>query len=478
METMAEKQDIAIEDEGVFQSDLRILMDNLSAMVECYQNMATERARRVWLEAFCIEVSMVTLKLKNMRKRWQTFLPFHEVIDVSFGEELKVVQSWLPLLGDEVEDEEELEYEYDRLELGIGYLLDLMGAEIAPFKSGLTSEELKQAVVEVCKKVDKKLKTKSCDNWEELAMNQLELTVQQMGNSPEGVRECCIEAVKALASELRELEEFFSSELKEEHFMILANRLMHRDCQTSIKAGKNEVTKAHNSWPKKWVKERAIAMKESTKMLLLRYAHGEDLKEYIDLEYPELLEDACFGQYLFKARHELTTEDVQLMVKYCTMIEELNKFIDPNRQMKKRRDAAMGRELDNEEKAIVKVLLALADKAEWRGGATADSIKLGVNRMLGVGFHLNQDMQPLSDQLWKLLKVRKNCDAEKSLKVTWLNIVGWCVRQRLISGGSPALCRDFFPKCGPDDYKAIDKGRSDPPVAFQKVEPLLEKFLK
>lgn len=166
------------------------------------------------------------------------------------------------------------------------------------------------------------------------------------------------------------------------------------------------------------------------------------------------------------------------MVKCCTMIEDLNRFIDPNLQLKKRKSQAQGRELDNEEKAIVKTLLSLADKGDWRGGATADSIKLGINRMLGVGFHLDAEMQPLSDALWKLLKERRNCDADKSLMVTWLNIVGWCVAHRYLSGGSPALCKTFFPRCGQDDYKAIDKGKAGQPAAFKKIEALLEKFMK
>ena len=72
----------------------------------------------------------------------------------------------------------------------------------------------------------------------------------------EDLCEACIKAVKQLAYELKELEDFFWSELKEEHFVILAGRLMHRDCQEAIKEAHNEVRKAHNSWPKKFEKDR------------------------------------------------------------------------------------------------------------------------------------------------------------------------------------------------------------------------------
>lgn len=461
-----------------YQSDLRILLDNLSRMVECYQNMASQRAREAWLMAFAMEVSMVTLKLKAMRQRWQLFLPFQEVIDVHFHEEWQVVMSWLPVLGEEVEN---AEYEYPRLELGNGYLLDLMGVELEPIPGGLSTGDLKQAVVDYCKKVDNLLKKNNLTIWEQKAMNRLELNVQDLASRMDGieaVREVAIGAVSALADELNQLEEYFWSDLKEEQFIVLAVRLMHRDCKDAIKQAHEQVRKEHNSWPKKFVKDRAITMKDRVKQQLMRDARGEELKEYIDLDYPALLDDACFGQYLFKARHELTTEDVQLMVKCCTMIVDLNQFIDPNLSIKRQRDATLGRELDAEEKAIVKTLLDLVGKADWRGGATADSVTLGINRMLGVGYHLDGDMKPLSDALWKMLKVRKNCDAGKSLMVTWLNIVGWCVAHRFLSGGSPKLCNLFFPNCGSDDYKAIDKGKAGQPVAFKVLEPLLEKFVK
>lgn len=48
----------------------------------------------------------------------------------------------------------------------------------------------------------------------------------------------------------------------------------------------------------------------------------------------------------------------------------------------------------------------------------------------------------------------------------------------LSGSGSPALCKEFYPKAGDDDYKAIDKGRTEPPANFAKVVPLLERFLR
>lgn len=150
------------------------------------------------------------------------------------------------------------------------------------------------------------------------------------------------QTVSELTDELDALEEFFCSDLKDEQFKELASRLVQQNCQTAIKQAHDLVHREHNSWPKRYEKERAGKMKEFVKKELVSVVRDDDLKYYIDLDYPELLEDACFGQYLFKARHELSMEQVQQMVKLCTVIQDLNGYIDPNLEIRKRRDAAVG----------------------------------------------------------------------------------------------------------------------------------------
>ena len=460
------------------QTDLRKLLDNLAEMIACYQNMLTETAREAFLVPLCVEVSVVTLKLKALHRRWQQYLPFQEAIDVDFSEEAKTVTSWLSVLGVETDD---TECEYDRFVPDKGFLLDLMDLDVEPVKLDMDGDELNTVAESYFKNVDKYLKKKRLVDWETKTIERLSHDVKNLIAQKDSVcaaREVCVQAVACLADELNRIGEFFTSDLNERQFRTLAIRLIHRDCMEAVKDAHDKVRKNHNAWPKRIEKDCALAKKEEVKLTLLRDARGEELKEYIDLDYPTLLEDACFGQYLFKMRHELTIGEVQLMVKYCTMIQDLNQFIDPALAGRKREKDIVGRELDANEKAILEKLEKLAKKGEWCNGATPDSIVLGLNRMLGVGFHLNGEMQTLSDELWRLLKSRRGCDAEKSLMVTWLNIVGYCVKVGLLSGSGPKLCDHFFSKRNYDDYKAIDKGKSNPPDAFKKIEPLLEKFLK
>lgn len=445
------------------QSDLLDLLQNLERLVLNYMTSARTNSKKMLLTLLADEAEVLTRKARRMHQRWSVYLPFHEVIDVNFEDWANDIDEWLPVL------------KVTESTLTNGFLLDLVREEPVEELKG----ELKSVVPEVCAKIDKNLR-EDLTGWEHRVY-----PTDEERNPDELKEEWTVLAKKTenqlieLRNELKGLEEFFSSELKEDQFKVLALRLRYRDCADAVNSATREVTKAHNSWPERFVKERARKMKEDIKLHLLQDKKLAELPDYIDLEDPELYDEACFGQFLFKNRHKLETEDVQEMVKQLETIILLNeKYIDPNGSQRKRVKVALGRELNEEEKQIVKRMLAFAEKVEWRGGATSDSIKMGINRMLGVGYQLDKDMQPLSENLWKLLKSRKNCDADKSFKVTWFNIVGWCVRQRFLTGGSPALCKIFYSKYGPDDYKAIDKGRTDPPVAFQKIEPLLEKFLK
>ena len=63
-------------------------------------------------------------------------------------------------------------------------------------------------------------------------------------------------------------------------------------------------------------------------------------------------------------------------------------------------------------------------------------------------------------------------------QIGWFNIVGYRLRKGLLSGGSPALAKTFYPKYQEDDYKAIIKGKNGDNATFKALEPLLDKYIK
>lgn len=494
---------------------LRSILENLERMFQAYLMALSEGAHDALLLAICREAAMVTVKLHAMHRRWHTFLPFQEVIDVDFAFWLGKVRNWMREFSDHEDDMAE---GYDVLQPDNGFLLDLLQSiapdaaddvptdaaaapetnaadAAAPEAAGLRMPqippileldrgELDQAIESYFTQVDRLLAARQLPAWEEQLPRCMAGPVQdvlgRLRDSDRLIGTIYI-VLTDLANELQRIDTFFSSALRSQQFVTLALRLKHRDCQQAIDEGMRELTRAANAWPDKYRKARAAELKEKLKMKLITQLGGDELSEYIDLDYPDLYGDACFGQYLFKNRHHLTREMVQETVKCCHMISHLNHELDPRGTARKKREAALGRELSEQERDILRRLEELARLGHWSNGATADSIILGLGRMLGIGYTLEPGMQRLSDQLWDLLKSRKNCDAAKSLRITWLNIVGWCVSKSYISGGSPALCKTFFPGIQDQDaYKAIDKGRSAScrSRSFNLIVPLLERFLK
>ena len=459
-------------------STLCRILENIDLLVHGYSMLVSEGAKDALLLALYRESTVVSAKLVAMRLRWIQSLPFKEVADVKFGEWHAKAEIWKRVLNPDTECDCE---GYEPINADSRFFLDLMNLP-KPEMPKVDCDNPKEAFRKFFSEIDEQLKNFVCKNCDDIVSSHVDEKIQMLltkRRNSNDLRMCTIEILGKLSQELKELEDFFSSELTSDQFIILSHRLTHRDCLEAIDEGHNELIIAKNCWPEKSRKERAVDQKNKLKIKLYTELNGNELEEYIDLDFPELYADACFGQYLFKNRHKLTRQMVRDTVKYCYMICEINKLLDPKGLAKKKKDAALGRELTDDEKNILKQLESLARLGKWRNGATADSIVLGINRMLGVGFTLENDMKILSDMFWALLKKRRGCNAQKSLRLTWLNLVGWSVNEGLISGGSPSLCNDFFPNLNDlDAYKAIDKGRKHVVDAFVKIEPLLAKYLK
>ena len=216
------------------------------------------------------EGEVLTRKARCMHQRWSVYLPFHEVIDGCFVDWAKNIDSWLPLL------------QVREPQLTNGFLLDFVREEPVEELKG----ELKSLVPELCGKIDKKLNA-DLTGWEEKvypidpSQNPDELKKEKDNLVMRAEKQ-----LKELRDELNELEAFFSSELKEDNFKVLALRLRHRDCREVVNEAVREVSKAHNSWPGKFVKARAGVMKDELKMQLLQDPKLTDLRDHIELDDP------------------------------------------------------------------------------------------------------------------------------------------------------------------------------------------------
>ena len=160
--------------------------------------------------------------------------------------------------------------------------------------------------------------------------------------------------------------------------------------------------------------------------------------------------------------------------------EARNNIVRSRNVLSDERKAEVGKFHDKQDgdTLILERLQELVNKSLWLKGYTAESVYIGLQNALGNGeIGLSAENAVLSEKLWTLFRKRRASDSNSSFRITWLNIVGWCLKKGLLDGASPQLCNLYFPHAKGDTYKAIDKGRNGDVKAFVDIEPLLETYI-
>lgn len=454
-----------------FVTPLKTKLSLLRNQIQNFSEQDMDSTRALVSQVISIRATAIMLKIKLMCERWQTYLPFKEAIDVNFGDWAAEVEQWKetihqPLLS-LFQSKEEMRY-----------WQDLYGATLEddPFwKDTDPKQPLERNVEDYCIRVDQMLRNmdKTREQWipkvERLVMRELGL--QYVGLSDMTV---CLQTLDRLKLTLEQAHQQFNSPLEESAFQRHSIRLRQHHSKDTLSRAKAETTKWDNAWPGKSSKEKARAKKDELKDKLNNRWWSSQLNEYVDLDFPRLYEDSDFGRFLYSNRHKLSVDDVQLIMKTSQQIGWCNE-----KQGIKRPKPTL-RELTETEQGIVDELMAIIEKGNWNRGYTVTRMKAGMRQVLGLSQQLNEKEGQMSEEFWKLLKKRKNSDAEKSLKITFLNFVGWCQREGvdIISGGSPGVCETFFGIHNDEDYRAIDKGRGGKVAKFEPVVPLLLRSFK
>jgi len=508
---------ITTEEKQTCSSDMLTVLNNLELMFCSCRNCINESASRALMIAMAIEAETLALKMKAMLDRWENYLPFKEVIDVRFEEWMSKVAAWIEVLDMEVD--EEIAKNFPWFMADATYMLDLyallpeadendMPIEKEPFFKISGNKDFQLETAEYMQRVDDLLEDMdnddTMDGWRtDISGYVTHVLCERFVNDRcipfgadytrvlreriedqfstirtfEDASACCVMALGNVQNALIDLQSLFDKALSNDMFIRLSTRLFFRHCLKDYQDAERQVTKWRNTWPEARVKANSKKRKDELKKQLMGQPWGEELSEYLDFDEPNLFGDASFGKFLFKGRHELKTEDIQTIHRICREIILLNELSGDKPKSEVINSAPM-RKLNELEQQIMKKLMTLVKKGNWEN-TTEENIAAGLARALGVGQVLpKQELNELSEQLWELLKHRRGCDADKSLMVAWLNIVGYCVKRGFLSGGSPALCKQFFPKCHADDYKAIDKGKSGEVKSVRAIYPLLDLCLR
>ena len=503
-------------------SDMLSALENLEQMFHAYRFCMNGHAANAVLMGMAMEAQTLALKMKAMLGRWNKYLPFHEVMDVKFDHWQEQVSEWIEVL--EMNASEEVKAKYPWLEVCNEYMLDLYALtehtdeednrvvrapefyevgikddyqrEMAAYmdrtdsllqdmEDGNDDEDWREAVASMA--TDSLRETYTADmtmlysyDHEREVVEKMEQHIREQFDSLRNLVYAdmyALIALRFLQNQLCDLQALFCKALPNEMFIRLSTRLFFRHCLCSYREGETQVNKWHNGWPETKLKKNAQKKKEDLMKQLTERPYGKKLQEYITMDSPNLFGDSNFGRFLFSNRHELKVEDVQYIHKVCRELNLLNRLISEEGEEVQTQSAPI-RPLDDCERKILEKVVALAKKASWKNITEEAAIK-ALHKALGLGpVFADQTQKQMSQTLWELLKKRRGCNEEKSLMVTWLNIVGYCLKKGLMEGKSPALAKKFFPNCSSDDYKAIDKGRNAENKNFLSITTLLDICFK
>ena len=500
-------------------SDLHTILKNIDMLLHqmrCTVNGVSEQLLAITVAVECITL---TMKLRTTLQRWQVYLPFHECRDVDFafwvdyltsihkdlnGQQMRPAGAagptyypshafFLDLLEKEKPKPETADGDegtgslplfalrYDETELQKDVMEYVSRSDEQISRLSILSEAREQEwQTNVNKRAMSILRNQYADHLhmvlrKDMSRHQVETEVlpkvraclNAVVDQPDMIY-CLDMAIDNLIDVMRQIDNLFATDKSSLQYMCLSLRLYHRHCPGIQAEATRKVRRWSTEWSSRWRKQRAIEKRDQL-VAELRQRYGElRIADYIDIERPNPFADFEFGHFLFASRHDLEIDNVRNLFRSCFLIQQLNLLIDPAGA---EADIA-ATQLGGRRREIYQKLNVLINQAKWQNGMTAQQVRHCFDHLL---------LKPTSttppptggstavgDVFWQLLTSRRNCgDGLRSLKLTWLNLVGYFREREYLSGGSLALCRHFFPEDTPEgkgnhaDHNAVSKGARD-----------------
>ena len=472
-----------------------------------------------------VECATLSFKLQQLFQRWSLYLPFRECRDVDFKYWEQQFSSLNTSLNRAPSDKDDIKifdfYPGDQYNLDFSLLLEDTDDVVAP-RYGDT--ELSNDVVEYLERYNtmmeriRLMSDEETEEWREhidsesvdrlhrqyidylnfVLCSQLQLksvTEEWLSNVNRffdavtdqfSLVNCLDRALLDLIDDLRKIGQLLNDKIRPEQYLRLSLRLYYQHCSKGREDARREVDHWCTEWPSRKLKERAFRKRKAIiDDLELRYGE-KSLSDYIDLDRPAPLSDPEFGRFLFTNRASLTYKDVKDLFLDCYRIRFLNKVIDPTSADD---DQTVPR-LSSDRQAVYIRLKELVRQANWQKGLTPDAVMAVIDKMLNIRLDnaAGTNDRPYTEAdtalFWKVLTRRRNKDEMSSLKLTWLNLVGYFLNRGALKGAGRSLCYEFFPegtgegRGNEKDYNAVSKGeRGEAFNGFERITAALDTML-
>ena len=510
-------------------TDLKNMLQHIDTLLTMTLSSVNSVSGQLLSVATAMECISLSQKLQRTLDRWRVYLPFREAHDVNFKWWVGYLSDLHKRLNDGSDIQPAPPYNLDYIDMldSVSADADDAGDDAGQqplFTPRYADSELQSDVREYVQRLDEQLERitdLSADEEQEwsdrvdrqslkvlrqqytdylrlIYTSRAQYTPQQyqeevvpqaisylktIANQP--VMAYCLDmALSTLLDTLRQIDDLFSrDDISDEQLLRLSLRLYYRHCHDADQAASKEIHRKATAWPLRYRRDRAIEMREQLIARLRRSYQDPMLQQYIDIERPCPLTDPEFGRFLFASRHLIGISDVKALFSDCFRIHHLNRLIDPLAA-----EADINAcQLNQQRKQVYARLKQLVQQAHWLGGMTAERVLSCFAQLL-----LPQPSRLASSQpsphceiFWGLLTCRRGCeDGFRSLKLTWLNLLGYFISRGVLKGGNKSLCNQFFPngstegKYNENDRNHINKGADHrAPYDFQQLRPELDRIL-
>ena len=452
------------------------------------------------------EAQFLAFKLELMQRRWAHYMPLHELSGFDYEKWIARVDQWMQHIDSTCDYD--LSEDFDEFTPSCEYLFDyytLLHEEGKHFYDTHPDNPIKDDTKQFVQKVGQIITNQHINEnlvWlnlpaavanEELSHDLTEYyNTQHQGhlktldaahrhiaslftslkNDEECLR-CCMMALARLKAALEKLHEMTSGNLSPEMFQRLCVRQYYHLCTESHHKAIRQVNIWKNTWPNNKISECAQHEKHQAQAWLKSKWYGAELSDYIDLDKPEIENNVEFGRFLYKNGDKLGREDIRSIHYHCRLIIQLNMHI-LHRPTPPATPTTHGFD-GKHKKDIWDKIVHLINKpnVSWVN-ITCKQVEHIMEMAMGLSKPLpDTKLQNLSETLWKLFTVRQNCNAERSHKVTWLNLAGYLCRLGYLGSKDPTICTEFYPHETGATYNNVQKGRKGTQENFRQIEPLL-----
>ena len=522
-------------------SDMKTILQNIESLLIFMRRSVNSVSSQLLEMAAAVECMTLSYKLDQLYQRWKVYLPFHECKDVEFKkwvEQFSEIHSRLDGTKTDKDDLSEFNFYPDTpFCLDLSCLLDdsvdIFSPRYASSQLSIDVEEYLDRFNELFNRIRNlsedetqewrdRIDTEAIDNLHQQYIDYLNYMFRHPAQSEDDSQDedqttsdemkhkeewllntdqyfdaitnqfslchCLDMALSLLIFNLRQIDQLLNGKLSQEQYKRLSLRLYHRYCPDIREDAYREVQHWCAEWPDRKLKDHAIQRRtEIIDSMMQRFGESR-LHEYIDQDRPAPLKDPEFGKFLFSQRMRLSKKDVKDLFMDCFRINYLNSVIDPTMADENQTVTRLG-----EEKMKVYVRLKeLICQANWKSGVKAGDVIACVEKILNIRLDDKQSasQHPYTEEdtrlLWTVLTKRRNCqEGFRSLKLTWLNLVGYFLSRGVLTGKGRNLCYEFFPsntdegRGNEQDYTAVSKGARDEAFkGFSRITSALDKMLK